>query len=195
MSLADVPLGLKAHTLRVNGTTSDWIHPIEDCVYDYLVDQWSIQKPAQNKLKTKNRAYDKVGSHHFWIVRQKVERSQDTNDRQLWYCDCTLQINVLMKKLSKGEVDDDMDEMCREINRMLIEYSPHWIAGILEFDHITEVPKMFGPDDENNPFENTWITAMTVHAYYYLSTDFSTDTSSYNPAKYSAGVLSYKQDE
>jgi|SRR5688572_5053898 len=195
MSIQDAPIGTNHHTLRINGTTSYWIKPIEDCLYDYLVDQWSIPKPAQEKLKKNNRSYDNVGSHHFWVVRQKTEKVQDTNDGQLWYCATTFQINVLMKRLSKGETDDDMDRMCAEIDRLMIEYNPHSIAGLIEFNNIVEVPKMYGPDDEKNPFKDTWISAITAIGYYYISTDFITDSSPYNPAQHSAGQLSYKLNE
>ena len=188
----DPPVGLVHGHLRVDGAATDWIHPIEDCVYDYLVDQWSIDKPLQANLKEKNRAYDGNGQYHFWIVRQKTTAMQDEIGGKFYKCVSTLQINVLMKRLNKGQVNDNLDEMCREIRQLLINYSPDWIAGINYFDNFIEIPRLHHPEDENNPFTNTWISAMTVDAHFYYVTDFTIDTTPYNPSQHNAGELSYK---
>ena len=191
MSISDVPLGFQQGTLVVNGTNSDWIKPIEDCIYDYFVDKWALQKPT--KLRKENINYDDQGTRHFWIERKETERVQDDDSGQLWRCDCRFQINVLVRRQQKSQVKagNDLDDMLRELNRLMIEYSSHWIAGIMFFNNIVEIPLIWHPDDDKNPFQGCWVAGIIAHAYFYLSTRFSNDSIPYNPATVSAGTLTY----
>jgi len=198
--MQDVPLGFQQGTLVVNGTNSDWIKPIEDCIYDYFIDKWSVQtrtvtetSPDPFKWRSDNINYDGQGTKHFWIERKETERVQDDDSGQLWRCDCRFQINVLVKRLQKSQVKagDDLDIMLRELNRMMIEYSSHWIAGIHDFNNIIEIPIIWTPDDDKNPYQGCWVAAIIAHAYYYLSTRFYNESMPYNPATVSAGVLTY----
>ena len=200
MSISDVPLGFQQGTLVVNGTNSDWIKPIEDCIYDYFVDKWAVQTRTVTdtqtepfKWRSENINYDNQGTKHFWIDRKETERVQEDDSGQLWRCDCRFQINVLVKRGQKSQVKagNDLDTMLRELNRLMIEYSSHWIAGIHFFNNIVEIPLIWHPDDDKNPFQGCWVAGIIAHAYYYLSTRFYNDSIPYNPATVSAGVLTY----
>ena len=175
--MSDIPLPeTQASSLKINGSNSDWITPIEDCVHAYLVDQWNIDKPPKEYLKQNNRSYDGVGYAHFWVQRGQTN----------------LNINLLMKRLDKGQLDPMLGNMMIEVRRALIEYQPHWIAGISYFDDFNEVPLVYGPDDERNPWQDTWVGMITVNAFYQVDTMFNHSSMDYNPAMYSAGSLTYK---
>ena len=191
--MSEIPLPeTTASSLIINGSNSDWIIPIEDCVYNYLIDQWNIDKPTKEELKPINRSYDGVGYAHFWVQRGQTNLKVDSLDHQYWKGQTNLNINLLMKKLDKGQLDPMLGNMMIECRRALIEYQPHWIAGISYFDDFNEVPLVYGPDDERNPWQNTWVGMITVNAFYQVDTMFNHSSMDYNPAMYSAGTLTYK---
>lgn len=190
--MSEVPLpSTTPGTLFINGTNSDWIKPIEDSVYDYLRDRWNIDQPPKDYLKVNNRSYDGVGYAHFWVQRGQTSIKRDTIDPQFWNGQTNVNINLLMKRLSKGQIDNMLGDMMHECRRSLIEYQPHWIAGIMTFDEFNEVPLVFGPDDERNPWQNTWVGMITVNAYYIINTQMNISSDPYNPAEHSAGTLTY----
>ncbi len=186
------PPQTEATSLIINGSSSFWTRPIEDAVYDYLVDKWSIDNPPQDYLKTQNRSYDGVGWAHFWVQRGQTNIKRSANGGQYWDGQTNLNINLLMKRLSKGQTDNTLGEMMDEVKRPLIDYNMHWIAGITGFNDFNEVPLVFGPDDERNPWQNTWVGMITVNAFYVLETQFNQTSAPYNPAEWSAGELTYK---
>lgn len=191
--MSEIPLPeTQASTLIINNSNSYWNRPIEDYVYEYLVDKWNIDKPPKSYLKTRNRSYDGVGYAHFWVQRGQTNIKRDTIGVGFWKGQTNLNINLLMKRLSKGQTDNTLSNMMQEVVRSLIEYHPNAMAGILEFDDFNEVPLVFGPDDERNPFQNTWVGMVTVNTIYKISTQFNVDSYDYNPAMYSAGELTYK---
>ena len=191
MSESPLP-GSEASSLVINGSNSDWHKPIEDCVYDYLIDRWNEDSPEKSYLKTQNRSYDGVGWAHFWVQRGQTNITLDTIGGQQWNGQTNLNINLLMRRLSKGQLDRTLGDMMIECRRSLIEYSPHWIAGIQYFDQFNEVPLVYGPDDERNPWQDTWVGMITVNAYYVINTQMNHTSMDYNPAMYSAGTLTYK---
>lgn len=199
MSVPDVPLGLHQNYVRVDGTNSDWIKPIEDCIYDYFVDSWSVQTRSVTDTQTQpfkwrkeNINYDNQGTQHIWIDRKETTKKQE-GDGQFWRCDCRFQVNVLVKRAHKSQVKagNVLDEILREISRLMINYSSHWIAGIHYFDDIVEIPLIWHPDDDKNPFQGSWVAAVIAHAYYYITSAFSNESTPYNWAEVSAGTLTY----
>ncbi len=181
-----------ASTLVINGSYTDFQRPIEDYVYDYLVDRWNISDPPKENLKIQNRSYDGVGYAHFWVQRGQTNIVRDSNDNQWWKAQTNLNVNLLMRRLDKGQTSNMLGDMMHEVRRSLIEYNPHWIAGIMYFDDFNEVPLVFGPDDERNPWQNTWVGMITVNAFYKIQTQFNISSADYNPAQWSAGELTYK---
>ena len=191
--MSEVPLPeTLASSLVINGSSTDFQRPIEDYVYDYLRDRWNIDKPPKEYLKRNNRSYDGVGYAHFWTQRGQTNIKRESIDGQFWKAQTNININLLMKKLSKGQIDDLLGNMMHEVRRSLIEYQPNWIAGIQYFDDFNEVPLVFGPDDERNPWQNTWVGMITVNAIYKITTQFNISSEDYNPAQWSAGELTYK---
>lgn len=190
--MSEVPLpSTEASTLVINGTNSDWYRPIEDSVYAYLRDRWNIDKPPKEYLKQNNRSYDGVGYAHFWVQRGQTNIKRSSIDNQWWDGQTNVNINLLMKRLSKGQTDNMLGDMLHEVRRSLIEYHPHWIAGIMTFDEFNEVPLVFGPDDERNPWQNTWVAMITVNAYYIINTQMNITSDPYQPGSHSAGTLTY----
>lgn len=190
--MSEIPLpNTASSTLVINGTSTDWVRPIEDSVYNYLRERWNIDKPPKEYLKRNNRSYDGVGYAHFWVQRGQTNIVRDDIGAQWWKGQTNLNINLLMKKLSKGQTDNLLGDMMVECRRSLIEYQMHWIAGIQGFNDFNEVPLVFGPDDERNPWQNTWVGMITVNALYEISTKFNQSSEPYNPAQWSAGELTF----
>ena len=190
--MSEIPLPeTLASTLWIDGSNSDWVIPIEDSVYNYLRDRWQIDSPAKDDLKHANRSYDGVGWAHFWVQRGQTNIKRAEIAGQIWNGQTNLNINLLMKRLSKGQTDNTLGDMMHECVRSLIEYQQYWIAGIVSFDDFNEVPLVFGPDDERNPFQNTWVGMITVNAFYRVRTQMNQSSEPYNPAMYSAGTLTY----
>ena len=199
MSISDVPLGFQQGTLRVDGTNSDWIKPIEDCIYDYITDKWSVQtrlitdtQTDPFKWRKENINYDGHGTQHIWIERKETNRVQEA-EGQFWNCDCRFQVMVMVQQAqnSQTKAGKKVDIILREINRLLMQYSSHWIAGIYDFNNFTEVPVIWLPDDDKNPFQGFHVAAFIGHAYYYYVSDFSNESIPYNYATVSAGQLTY----
>lgn len=181
----------EASSLVINGSFTDWVRPIEDCVYDYLRERWNIDEPDKDYLNHQNKSYDGVGWAHFWVQRGQTNITRDSIDGQYWNGQTNLNINLLMKRLSPGQVDNNLGQMMQEVRRSLIEYKMHWIAGITGFNDFNEVPLVFGPDDERNPWQNTWVGMITVNAFYVIQTQFNQSSTPYEPARWSAGELTF----
>lgn len=191
--MPDVPLPVStASSLVINGSFTDWIKPIEDCVYDYLYDRWNIDNPDQSDLHPQNISYNGIGWAHFWVQRGQTNIKRDSIDGQFWQGQTNLNINMLMKRLNQGQIANNLGDMMQEARRSLIEYRMHDIAGITGFNDFNEVPLVYGPDDERNPWQSTWVGMITVNAFYVIETQFNQSSAPYEPARWSAGSLTYK---
>ena len=188
--MSELPV-FEASTLRINGTFSDWYRPIEDSVYDYLLTRWNTNDPAKEDLHPANISYQDVGWAHFWVQRGQTNIKRADLAAQIWNAQTNLNINMLMKREGSGQVANTLSNMLNEVKRGLIEYRMHWIAGIIGFNDFNEVPLVYGPDDERNPWQTTWVAMITVNAHYIISTAFNQSSEPYNPAQWSAGQLTF----
>jgi hypothetical protein len=130
-----------------------------------------------------------MGQYHLNVELLRTHGDRNSPN-QLRYA-ATLRVHLIMKRLNMGEIADEMAQAAAEIERILIEYSPHWIAGIDYFDNI-EINPIYEPtDNPAHPFNNTWHLVVDCNAFYTVGTDFIPDIAPYNPTQHTAGSLTY----
>jgi hypothetical protein len=175
--------------IQVVGTNSDWITPIEDCVYNHIKQQWLISDPPVTALDPDNKAWDNMGQFHLFVQRIETTGKREHGTQYFEYTS-RLRIHCVMMRLTMGQLPNTMQNASTEVQRILWNYSLHWIAGIREFDDIREVV-IDEPDTPANPFKNTYHIVIEVVAYYQKNSDFNIDTVPYDPSLYTAGQLTY----
>jgi hypothetical protein len=173
----------------VIGSDTDWITPIEDCVYSHIKQKWSISNPPIADLNSENKAWEGMNQHHVYVQRVVTMGKRELGTSLFKY-QSTLRVHILMQRLSMGQIPIDMQNASTECQRIFWMYSPNWIAGIEEFDNIRE-EVIDEPDVESNPFKNTWHIALFVDAFYWKGTDFNIDIGAYDSNGKTAGQLTY----
>jgi len=182
-------------TLIVLGSNSDWGEtPIEDALYAHILQKFNRHSPqlfTLENLDPDNKAWDNMGQYHLYVqlLRTHGDRFSEPVGWLRYYS--TLRVHLIMKRLNMGQIADEMSAAASEVERILIEYSPHWIAGIDFFDNIDIIPIDEPTDNPGHPFNNTWHIAVDANAFYTKGTDFQIEQNPYDPTQHAAGSLTY----
>lgn len=185
-------------TFIVLGANSDFgvgsAPPIEDAVYNYLKNKWSLTSPTpfnNTILDADNHAWDSMGQYHMSVELLRSHGNRQSEPTGWIRYSSTLRIHLIMKRLTMGQISNDLAQATTEVEKNLWEYSPHWIAGIDQFDDF-DASEIYEPtDNPAHPFNNTWHIVVDINAWYTKGTDFAIDIAAYNPAIHPAGSLTY----
>jgi len=196
LPLHDIPLeNFDEMTLIVLGSNSDFGNPpIEDAIYSHILQKFNRHSPklfTLENLDPDNKAWDNMGQYHLFVQLLKTHGSRQTEPVGWLRYYSIVRVHLVMKRLSMGQIPNEMSEAAQEVERIFIEYSPHWIAGIDFFDEIDITPIDEPVDMSGHPFNNTWHIAVDAYAWYTKGTDFQIDTNPYDPTQHTAGSLTY----
>jgi len=185
-------------TFIVAGANSDFGKDggfsVQDALYNYLVNKWGLHSPHifnETILEATNKQWDGFGQYHMYVQSVRAHGNRHSEPVGWIRVSNILRVHLIMKRLSMGEIPIEMDEAAGEVERLTVEYSPYWIAGIDFFDDWDITHQEEPTDNPAHPFNNTWHITIDVTAYYTKASDFQIDIAPYDPSLHAAGTLTY----
>lgn len=181
-------------TYGVGGTSpfGEFTTDIEDIIIDYLFDEWSIvapNKPVKPALvHAANQDLNffagfprRSAPYEVLCIQTDTTVSEPDVSRHSWKMTTTVEITITATRISNDNVDVELGNMEREIERILNQYQPYEIAGISDMmfrgrsriydDTIaggrTSQTVRRGSQGSTGPFTKTWISRIYCDVTYY----------------------------
>jgi hypothetical protein len=126
-----------AATYVVAGLAGDFVSDFEDLVLGYIFTKWSISAPAKGStpqdttatLRFKAGMPDGLKPYEINAL-QTDTKVADKNDPHSWHFFTSVEIRVTAERIARDNIDPELGNIEREIQRIVNQYPANDIAGI-----------------------------------------------------------------
>jgi hypothetical protein len=126
-----------AATYVVAGLAGDFVSDFEDLVLSYIFTKWSITTPTKGStpqdtvapLRFKAGMPDGLKPYEINAL-QTDTKVADKNDPQSWHFFTSVEIRVTAERIARDNIDPELGNMEREIQRIVNQYPQNDITGI-----------------------------------------------------------------
>lgn len=132
-------------TYFVNGTSplSDFTTDFEDLLRDFIFSKWSLADPAKGSAVQDTNATIEFRSGlpsefkpYAVLFLTRETRLIDAPGPRTMHYQTIVDVTTIAKRLSRDNVDAQLGNMEREIQRICMQYSSFQIAGIMNLQYL-----------------------------------------------------------
>ena len=171
-------------TYQVPGLSADFTTDFEDLVLSYLFTKWSISganKPQKGltaqdvsaDLRFKPGFPDNLKPYEINCLRTETAVAQ-RNDPYSWHLFTTVEVRLTATRLSKDNVDPELGNMEREVQRIINSYPQNDINGIQDIIYLGDI-RDYGVQSASSTGIRTpttwassrWSTVVRIQLSYY----------------------------
>ena len=126
-------------TYIVAALPGDFTTDFEDLLLSYIFAEWSISTPAKGttpqdtaaSLRFKAGMPDGLKPYEINALQTET-RVSDKNDPQSWHFFTTVEIRITAERIARDNIDPELGNMEREVQRIVNQYPANDIPGIAD---------------------------------------------------------------
>lgn len=147
MSTVTKPLTIRYNigdTYSVAGLPADFTTDFEDLLLSYIFAEWSISDPAKgvtmqdtaSSLRFRPGFPDNLKPYEINALTTNTTISQRT-DPQSWNFFTTVEIRTTVQRIARDNIDPQLGNMEREVQRIINQYQSNEITGIQDLIYVS----------------------------------------------------------
>ena len=131
-------------TYSVAGLPADFTQDFEDLLLAYIFQEWSIADPAKgvtpqdtnSSLRFRAGFPDNLKPYEVNALTTNTSISQRT-DPQSWNFFTTVEIRTSVQRIARDNIDPQLGNMEREVQRIINQYQSNEITGIQDLIYVS----------------------------------------------------------